>query len=732
MSRKIKILYFAFCLLFLSTEAFAQINIHLNFSDIAKIKKRYIQVYDHTTIKNEWKDPSYRSINWFDNEIKIPWNIATAILLGQLNRNEWAPALREHVRIQRPTSTHGGANDAWIAISDLAAGLALDDTSYLRKAVIRMAESTTKTYSPRDYDYQFGQIMEDNSYHFHAFAPSMRYGQDHFLTVSTYLYLTDGTSFCLYDKANRLMPAGTTSVDVLFDWFHNFIRWYTYAGMGDPNLYTKLIHSNPAWQDRERIHDQAIPFLLKLNLPDKYRHYIVELQSFENKSPEPLGAMSFPLSTYLSVRRREFYAGLKMANVALPVQERSSLNPVFGAVNIVTPNTTDRMEDGRSEDYFHPQRIFNLMTLPLRYYPAAFPEENNPNGVSGKTILKNWAYWGLLTLKGQYGIGGEDLFSDNFGERIAWFFFDDEIVNTGSHIWAKANAGDVLTIINTFRKKDETLAPNNLKLPAVGDQMITKNEKWLYHDKTGYVFLKNRNLKIEGIDGLNPYFVRLSIEHGVQPSNNSFAVVYLPNREKSFVSNYAKNPDVEIVALNDQAHIVREKKLNIIGAAFFHAYNSPEISSNRRGYVLYQANSNGFWLSLYNPYQEERIPFLQADQWGWYKNPMLDYYIHPANATYKTYEIEVPYKLQKNTGSVPFQLEETSSGTKIIIELRVTRKFEISGNSLGGNTYSIEHASVRISDSAEPSLGRNRGDPTPARTDQTPPSAPQGIKLRRE
>jgi len=592
-----------------------------------------------------------------------------------------------------------------------------------------MAESTVRTCSPRDYDYQFGQIMEDNSYHFHAFAPSMRYGQDHFLTVVQYMFITEGTSFNLFDKPNRFMPNGENNVDVLFQWFHNFIRWYSYKGIGDPNLYTKLIHSNPAWQNRDEIFRRAVPLLLKIDLPQKYQNYVSELQDFLNKSDQPLGAMAYPLSTYLSVRRKNFYAGLKLANVALPIQERSSLNPVLGGVNVVTPNTIDRL-NGTRDDYYASDRVFNLMTLPMRYYAAAFPERSNPYGVSGKTVLKNWASWGLSSLNGQYGIGGQDLYNNGFGERVAWFFFNDEIVNTGSHIWANADAGDVLTIVNTFRKKDTAFAPDNISLPDLGKKITIDNQKWLYHDQTGYIFLRNKHLKVEGIKGLNPYFIRLSIDHGVNPSNSSFAVVYLPNKNQSAVSSYANSPDVEIIALNDKAHIVREKTLNVVGAAFFDSYQSSAISSNLRGYILYQANGDGFWLSLYNPYQEENIPFLQADKWGWYKNPMLDYYIHPANATYKTYEIEIPFKLQKATSNVPFDLTETSAGTRITVRLRVTRKFEISGSPAGSNRYTIDKASIRINDVTAPPLKVSGRTTPPPNQDQNPPSPPRGLRVR--
>jgi len=728
--RKIKISFLVLIILFLCTHSgWAQlIRVNLNFSDVPTLKARYVKIFDRTKITDEWKDPSYRSGNWFDNEIQIPWNIATAILLGQISRSEWESALREHIGIQRATSTHGGANDAWIAITDFAAGLALDDTSYLKKGVARMAEATTRTYSPRDYDYQFGQIMEDNSYHFHAFAPSMRYGQDHFLTVAEYLYITDGTSFSLIDKPNRLMPDGYTSVDVLFEWFHNFIRWYSYKGIGDPTLYTKLIHSNPAYQNRDEIFRRAIPLLVKLNLPDKYQNYVAEFRDFLNKSDQPLGAMSYPLSTYLSIRRNNFYAGLKLANVALPKEERSSLNPVFGAVNIVTPNTIDRL-DGTREDYYASDRTFNLMTLPMRYYAAAFPEKDNPYGVSGTTVLKNWAYWGISTLRGKYGIGGQDLYNNGFGERVAWFFFNDEIVNTGSHIWANSDAGDVLTIVNTFKKKDVAFAPNTISVPDLGKAITIDNQNWLYHDNTGYVFLRNNHLKVEGIDGLDPYFVRLSIDHGVHPTNGSFAVIYLPNKDRSSVEHYTNNPDVEIIALNDEAHIVHEKTLNIVGAVFFNSYHSSVISSNLRAYILYQANDNGFWLSLYNPYQEKNIPFLQSDKWGWFKNPMLDYYIHPANATYKDYEIEVPYKLQKSVSDIPFDLTDISGGTRISVRLRVTRKFEISGSFSGSGHYSIDKANIRINDVAV-SLVKNSDSPHRPAQDQNPPSPPRGVKVR--
>lgn len=709
----------------------AQTNI--NMSDVPLMKERYTNIYRNDKVRGEWIDPSYRTSNWWDNEIGIPWKIANTILLGRINKNDWEEALREHLRIMRPASTHGGANDAWSAITLLAAGMALEDKDILAYAKERMLDATTRTYSPRDHDYQYGYIMEDNSYHFHGFAPSMRYGQDHFLMVAHYLYVTENTSLGIYGEQNPRMNDGVTNLDVYFEWFHDFIRWYTYRGMGDPSLYAKLFHGEPDRQYRDRIQDEAIPYLLKLNLPNRFNSYISELQKLQNNSDEPYGAMSYPTSTYLSVRRNNFYGGLKMANVGMPKLESGNLSPSFGGVNVFTPHTVDRLASTK-EAYDYGDRLLNLTVLPEKYYYAIHRDRYNPYGYKEKDIilqLNRWGYWGVLTLGGYFGAASQDLDHNDFKEKVSWFFFDDEIVHLGSGISASGGSGPSIAIVNTFKVKDSQFMPPRTSMPGNGQEVQIPNQNWLYHDRTGYYFLENRNLKAKGIDGYDPYFVQLSVQ--INEQNGKFALAYLPNTSQQEMEQYSQNGGgIEIIALTEQAHIVRDKSTNIIAASFFAPTQLSTISSNSRAYLLYQATGQGFYLSLYNPHHEVKVPFQKADEWGWYDNPMLDYYIHPNNATSNRYEIEIPVKLSKATSDVPFDLIESSTGTKIVVNLRVTRKFEISGDRIGNNQYSIDRASIKISDSQRFADGYQLSTGPPQIFDSNPPSEVQGVKVRKQ
>jgi hypothetical protein len=426
----------------------------------------------------------------------------------------------------------------------------------------------------------------------------------------------------------------------------------------------------------------------------------------------------------LVVRRPQFFAGLQLLDLVTPHKEASSFAPIFGAINLLTPQTIDRVE--KYSVLNKPFVLLNTMTLPSRFTSdVAVPgsESSNRAHLSEITAMaKQWGYYGVSTLGGYYGIAGENLRGerDSFAFKKSWFFFDDEIVSLASDIYGSGTVGDIYTWINAFKTSSGSFATDvgAKSIPtASGAKSNLGNLAWVYHDNMGYVFPNRETILAEG---LGESHSRLYLNHGSSPQNTRSVVVLLPNAELAEVQNYS---GLEIVKHDGAAHVVRDISSGVVGAAFFDPAQSNLVNANLPAYILYQASSNKFRFSLHNPHKEAAKP-IRLEHEGDPVNPMVDYDLKPEQATYHDYVIEVPVKLTK--GSDPslskFALRNLATNrSEISVRLRVYRKLELEGTANADGSYTITNASIALNDAALP---ENSSPPVP--TNVRPVAKPNG------
>ncbi|MGH7491793.1 MAG: PKD domain-containing protein [bacterium] len=632
--------------------------------------------------------------NWWEIEIGVPRALAEGLLAGGASvssevRGRMENALRAFVSRQS-LSEWNGANAAWRGWARFLAAIYLEDADLADSAVNLMATAT----SQGDYAH----IQHDWTYFFHYNVLNMHYGGQHFGDYARYLKFTEGTPFSTGTRVNPQDPLRRTGLQVTLDWFKHFLRWIFYRGYGDPFTVSKFPQQQNSYGGRI----QSGAELLASTAYPEVQPYRSMLQDIASHASNPIGARAFPTARYLVARRESFFSSLIMANLVEPHMEASPLAPIFGAVNIVDPATVDKLR--RENIQNHPYQLLNAMTLPAAYERATVEPGSEYSGRENlseiKAMLSNWGFFGVSTLGGYIGMGAQRLTgaANSFTAQRSWFFFDDEIVCVGSGIQASSSSlGGMRTLLYTFRADAgsfQSSAGSNAIPTAGGDDRDLGRLRWLQHNTMGYYFPETTPVRAHGVSS---GFARVYMAHG---NGASFAAILLPAHGATATQQYAAAPDVQVLQSDQSAHIVKDQSTNTIGIAAFTAVNTSTLVINFPGYVLYQNSGGQFRLSLYNPHREERLSSQPADD---LVNPMVDFEISPEQATYRNYQLQVPFSLRKGAGSGMdlFAVNDLGADrSELQVNLRVYRKFEINGSVNNDGSVTIEKAWIALNDAA--------------------------------
>lgn len=213
---------------------------------------------------------------------------------------------------------------------------------------------------------------------------------------------------------------------------------------------------------------------------------------------------------------------------------------------------------------------------------------------TGKTSPQSWV--GGTTMDELYGVNGmyldQAVFDQTLQAKKSWFMFDDEIVALGAGIRSE-DEGSIETIVENRKLNDDgsnTFIVNGEQVTSELDweqQVVTS---WAHlegnteHSDIGYYFPEAAEVhyKREARTGswrdvreygsTNPItrnYMQMSLHHGNQPANASYSYVWLPNKSKDETAAYAANPDIEILANNEQVQAVKDQRMNLLGANFW-------------------------------------------------------------------------------------------------------------------------------------------------------------------
>jgi len=247
------------------------------------------------------------------------------------------------------------------------------------------------------------------------------------------------------------------------------------------------------------------------------------------------------------------------------------------------------------------------------------------NGL-GQSTATTQTWTGGATLNNIYGAAGMELASYNvtLKARKSWFMFGDEIVALGSGI----TSTDGRTIETIIENRKLTSAGTNgftldgtAQSTASGWSTTKTGASWCYLEGTGgYYFPGGTTLKGLREDrtgswsqvntggsatSMSRRFLTLWLDHGISPTNASYAYVLLPNKTASQTSTYAAAPQIEVVENSPEAHGVKKQALGICAVNFWTdtAHTTGIITSNKKASVLTKETATQLDLAVSDPTQ---------------------------------------------------------------------------------------------------------------------------------
>ncbi|MBS4216669.1 polysaccharide lyase 8 family protein [Neobacillus rhizophilus] len=258
-----------------------------------------------------------------------------------------------------------------------------------------------------------------------------------------------------------------------------------------------------------------------------------------------------------------------------------------------------------------------------------------------KASAEDWV--GGTNIAGLYGVSGmasngSKAWKNTLTAKKSWFMFDDEVVALGAGINSTDNRTIETTIENRKIKNDGTneLTVNGVAKSAnLGWQESINDVKTIHlqgnttGSDIGYYFPEpttinalreartdkwsNSNLypKFTDDSDVTRNFVTLWKDHGKNPVNDTYEYVLLPNKTSSQTTDYANNPDIQVLKNSGDVQAVQEKKLNIVAANFWNDNSQPLkvdgkdfISSDKKASVMTMQSGNELEISVSDPTQK--------------------------------------------------------------------------------------------------------------------------------
>jgi chondroitin AC lyase len=220
---------------------------------------------------------------------------------------------------------------------------------------------------------------------------------------------------------------------------------------------------------------------------------------------------------------------------------------------------------------------------------------------------------------GQNGIAVMEYNRDSLTANKSWFMFGDKVLCLGSNINANTQFEVTTSVNQVFLNGEVDISINDMIVHEIDKNQILAPD-WLLHNNTGYLFPKGGNLKMESkfLEGkwttissryrpiiLTEAILRLWLNHGSNPVNQSYAYVLVPNADKAAMESFSKNQPFQFVnEINLQSAISSDG--NTAGIVFYKAGSSAlfgGISANQPCVVMLEKTANGLRLYVSDPSQ---------------------------------------------------------------------------------------------------------------------------------
>ncbi|MDR6882429.1 hypothetical protein J2X61_004210 [Bacillus sp. 3255] len=340
-------------------------------------------------------------------------------------------------------------------------------------------------------------------------------------------------------------------------------------------------------------------------------------------------------------------------NMDVAVQQR----PTYAAALSMHSTRTSNYESLNSTNlkgWHQGDGWLQLLNSDMRKFDDAYWPTMNAYRTPGTTVNQNTTYapskrsdknWvGGTGISNEYGVSGMELHPNGqtLNAKKSWFMFDNEIVALGSGITSTDNK-EVETIVesrmlnssgnNTF------IVNGSTQSSALGWSATLSGTNWAYlagdssEGSTGYYFPAGANIQAvrEARTGstrdistetgtpdisFTRNYMTLWLNHGVNPTNQTYQYVLLPGMTSSQVQNYSSNSDISILANTTSVHAVKENSLGITAANFWEAGTVDFIRSYQPVSVMIKEEGNELTLAVSDPTQTQSKITLELGKIG--------------------------------------------------------------------------------------------------------------------
>lgn len=306
--------------------------------------------------------------------------------------------------------------------------------------------------------------------------------------------------------------------------------------------------------------------------------------------------------------------------------------------------------------------------------------------------------------------------------------FDDEIVALGAGISATDNRGVETIVENRKLNADgsNALVVDGEEKPSeLGWSETMDGVHWAHLDGNvpgsdiGYYFPDGSTIKAlreartgswsdidtaGSTEKLTRNYASLAIDQGMNPVNQSYSYVLLPNKNTASTAGYSQNPDVEIVSNTDSIQAVKEKKLGLTAINFWSPGLIESVRSLNPASVMLKKDGDELEISVSDPTQTQssvRIAVANTAVEELRKDPTItvlqmapyiELKIDTSGSKGKSHAI----KLRIDPNAEPSDLTEPKPDEGIQTKLNVTENAYVNGGSKAAANFSaVNYLQIR-------------------------------------
>ncbi len=339
--------------------------------------------------------------------------------------------------------------------------------------------------------------------------------------------------------------------------------------------------------------------------------------------PDPLGHVQFPCMDRVVHRGRGW--ALVIALNSARMNRFESMN----GENLRGWHTTEGMTylytgtklDHYSDEFWPTVDPYRLPGTTVSATPLA--------DAIGAASLSTKTWVGGAVLRGEHGAVGMDLqaFNSVVTAKKSWFCLGDSIIALGAGI---TGSNRVETVLENRNGAPTLIEDGRTVSSALGEQVLSP--KWLTVDGVGgivfpaattvHALREDRTGRWRDVNTSGPTtsitrrYLTLWLDHGVNPSNASYAYILLPGATAGRTQAYVNAQDARILVNTPAVQAVGDRRTGITAANFFQAGAAGGIIVDGPASVLAEESGGAVTIAVSEPTRQDATRLVEFARSG--------------------------------------------------------------------------------------------------------------------